>query len=1440
MGLFLSSVYPDRSPSTSEPSAQPAPSSPAPSADRTPRVYPGRAELSPADRRTLRDILGPWPGPPDSPDAILYEYAFLADVRLCIIPFHPPVFGPDGAARCGCGQVGCTSDPGKHPAVKWRDVDSPTVGTSLLHAWLSRRWPGRGPNVALIMGGCEPELCAFDYDPRNGGDKSLAALVAEHGPLPETWLDETSGGGGHYFFERPARLPDTAAVVVAPGVDFLQTRHPTIIAPSVHQSGKVYRWRPGRAPWETPLAPLPQWLADLVVAKAEAAKAKTRAASLEGTTAWIPADLDRRKLVERARAYVDRMPSARTGSGGHKTTFHVCCVLVIGFALQEDEAWGLLLEYNQRCEPPWTEGELRHKLADAMRQPGQRGHLAAKGLEGSADLLACSRADLQRLGLVPDKNGHLPGLDGDEEDAGGRDDAGPDPDPSPRPTRGPTDAAAPAEPGPETGKPFEPAEPAALKIPDPRDGRAAPPDADALPSKAAVVALLAAEAAAAEAARPTGDRWAAAIAAGPGLYVDRQPEPRPAHAVRRVLSLPVVSSLTVTRSRAECAEIVDTLRTGEGSSGLRVETYPSRTRQNCQNFDEAEMADRTDLPATQSVCPDCRHLEGCPFQKALLRTREAPHRVATAARVAANAGEFEGARAAFLFGNSLDVLVPFAATRELEPRHLRPLIAAAKAAGVNARRKGTFKGQVAADWWRAFAEMAEKVYALAEAGRPTEVPTLDAGRPPQRWTATLWRQLYDGVNPPPQMPRGLIRVLVAATSGDLATLLLHAGDEVDVEEMRQGRRSGQALRCESDATGRSERPARRLAAVWHARDPGCAVVVAESIDATDLQRATGVPVVDVTGVRPPAWTDRAVQVPVRQTAGRRPGAVASTVRAHLDRHPGDRWLVVLPGRLTRARALAKEVVALLPEQDRDRVTATSWFDTRPLPEVDRVLCVGVPAVPPQRVRQWLAQTGQVAAALADGDWGLGSWEGYLADDGEVVSVDGWRYRQPEWARGYREVVRELMRQRLAPVRVPVTVLADSDLGLPLAERPGARAMDGDDRRLVDALQRLVSDAKGGQPVAGAVAPLSSTLAVNTAEVEPPSVGGEGATARLLEDMVLPSSSTLAVSKGVSTPALVEATGIPARTARRRLESLAQAGWVRRVGSRLGWALPAAATRPTRPPAVADPSAAAPGAEAVPGLGSAAGGPLSGRAAREAERAALAELLRSAAEEFNLVGVPGCPRPSAAPASTPDGAAARPPAALPPEQEDLFEPRAKRLAGEHSLRLRRDPRGNLRVAACSRRGFAVGWSRETYATLDAARAACESRAFRWLPPLVARKPEAVGPIAPANSTSPPGPQAGQGGAAAKPAGPGKKKAKPKRSKETASDLEQAARKSHRPSGMATATHGTVNGCPVFRLRTGDKAADTDPAPEGTSAPSDSRSNPPAATPPPATGGPPEAA
>ena len=85
-------------------------------------------------------------------------------------------------------------------------------------------------------------------------------------------------------------------------------------------------------------------------------------------------------VIERARRYSAKCPGAVSGQGGHDATFHVAAALVHGFALGEAEALALLREWNQTCQPPWSEAELVHKVRSAAtaQHSKPRGYLLGK------------------------------------------------------------------------------------------------------------------------------------------------------------------------------------------------------------------------------------------------------------------------------------------------------------------------------------------------------------------------------------------------------------------------------------------------------------------------------------------------------------------------------------------------------------------------------------------------------------------------------------------------------------------------------------------------------------------------------------------------------------------------------------------------------------------------------------------------------------------------------------------------------------------------------------------------------------------------------------------------------------------------------------------------------------------------------------------------------
>jgi hypothetical protein len=102
-------------------------------------------------------------------------------------------------------------------------------------------------------------LVIVDVDPRHGGTETLEALARDHGPLGSTLEAETGSGGRHLYFAHPGGVVRNR-VGLAPGIDLRGDGGLVVAPPSVHPSGRLYRWRAGRAPDDAALAPVPAWL----------------------------------------------------------------------------------------------------------------------------------------------------------------------------------------------------------------------------------------------------------------------------------------------------------------------------------------------------------------------------------------------------------------------------------------------------------------------------------------------------------------------------------------------------------------------------------------------------------------------------------------------------------------------------------------------------------------------------------------------------------------------------------------------------------------------------------------------------------------------------------------------------------------------------------------------------------------------------------------------------------------------------------------------------------------------------------------------------------------------------------------------------------------------------------------------------------------------------
>lgn len=279
------------------------------------------------------------------------------DALISVFPCH----SFDGI--CSCGRETCKS-PGKHPRVK-NGVLAASDDPLQVRAWWGQ-WPGANIGIAT---GKPSGMWVLDLDGDAGID-SLHTLEDANAVLPATWTVRTGGGGLHYYFALSVGEDiGNSSNRVAHKIDVRGTGGYVIAPPSSHKSGNHYAWAKDRGPGDVELARAPLWLIDLATRQREA-PTDTPERPLQPSR-----PRPRAEAVDRAQRYLAKMPPAISGSGGHGATFDAACVLVKGFALDEATAYDLLAnDYNPRCQPPWTEKALWHKIrsaaADGRRPEG--------------------------------------------------------------------------------------------------------------------------------------------------------------------------------------------------------------------------------------------------------------------------------------------------------------------------------------------------------------------------------------------------------------------------------------------------------------------------------------------------------------------------------------------------------------------------------------------------------------------------------------------------------------------------------------------------------------------------------------------------------------------------------------------------------------------------------------------------------------------------------------------------------------------------------------------------------------------------------------------------------------------------------------------------------------------------------------------------------------
>jgi putative DNA primase/helicase len=184
-----------------------------------------------------------------------------------VVPLHTPTV----RKQCDCGKPDegegrCTS-PGKHPRLT-KGLNQASTEEDVIRKWWSM-WPNA--NVGIRTGLGEPPhwgpLAVLDIDDHHGGGESLSALMVDMDLDVFTPCALTGGGGMHLLYLAGDLEIHNSASVLGKGLDVRGVGGYIVAAPSLHASGKRYRWSPGASPFIRPMKPFPESLWALLAAR---------------------------------------------------------------------------------------------------------------------------------------------------------------------------------------------------------------------------------------------------------------------------------------------------------------------------------------------------------------------------------------------------------------------------------------------------------------------------------------------------------------------------------------------------------------------------------------------------------------------------------------------------------------------------------------------------------------------------------------------------------------------------------------------------------------------------------------------------------------------------------------------------------------------------------------------------------------------------------------------------------------------------------------------------------------------------------------------------------------------------------------------------------------------------------------------------------------------
>ena len=286
---------------------------------------------------------------------------------------------------------------------------TPRPGESWLHLktrdeQVIRGWFDDNPSINYgVNPGENWVIIDLDYDPRSGknGEQQLRQLESnekfDDWVIDDTFCVSTPRGGKHLYLHTDQAVSNSTGTL-PPGID-VRGSGGYVVGPGCHldstDDGKIVAGEYAIFN-DADIFPAPRWLMNHL----------TVAAKCSPPVRGLLCEFDHQESVERAREFLVTRPPAVEGRRGDCHTYDTA-VILRDFGLSSVKAFELLCQkfipspngpasWNDLCDPPWPEDQLRVKVQNAYRY--------AKEPAGSRSGSLLRRFDSESYATDPDED----------------------------------------------------------------------------------------------------------------------------------------------------------------------------------------------------------------------------------------------------------------------------------------------------------------------------------------------------------------------------------------------------------------------------------------------------------------------------------------------------------------------------------------------------------------------------------------------------------------------------------------------------------------------------------------------------------------------------------------------------------------------------------------------------------------------------------------------------------------------------------------------------------------------------------------------------------------------------------------------------------------------------------------------------------------------------